>query len=46
MSDIHPNVVRVMEAARERGLEITTLIGLTLGTSLKSTCVAMTRAGR
>ena len=24
MSDIHPNVVRVMEAARERGLEITT----------------------
>ena len=23
MSDIHPNVVRVMEAARERGLEIT-----------------------
>jgi Cys-tRNA(Pro) deacylase len=24
MSDIHPNVLRVMEAARERGLEITT----------------------
>ena len=24
MSDIHPNVVRVMDAARERGLEITT----------------------
>ena len=24
MSDIHPNVFRVMEAARERGLEITT----------------------
>jgi len=24
MSDVHPNVVRVMEAARERGLEITT----------------------
>ena len=24
MSDIHPNVIRVMEAARERGLEITT----------------------
>jgi Cys-tRNA(Pro) deacylase len=24
MSDIHPNVVRVMEAARDRGLEITT----------------------
>ena len=24
MSDIHPNVVRVMEAARERGLEIST----------------------
>ena len=24
MSEVHPNVVRVMEAARERGLEITT----------------------
>jgi Cys-tRNA(Pro) deacylase len=24
MSDIHPNVLRVMDAARERGLEITT----------------------
>ena len=24
MSDVHPNVLRVMEAARERGLEITT----------------------
>ena len=24
MSDIHPNVLRVMEAARERGLDITT----------------------
>ena len=24
MSDIHPNVLRVMEAARERGLELTT----------------------